>query len=176
MEQSGPVFSPPAETVKELVAALGIAEADLYDGLLPTIANTGNSFLLIPLASEHILKEIQPDMEKLKQISQTNALIGVYPFALTTDATHAHATARMFGPHYGIDEEAATGMAAGPLACFLYVNQLVRKEQIIIEQGRYMPIPSPSQLIANLSISSDSIASVFVGGSAYVESEMIIHY
>lgn len=46
-----------------------------------------------------------------------------------------------FGPLYGIEEEAATGMAAGALACFLYKKENnIKRAQLLIEQGRFMTL------------------------------------
>ncbi|MEI9908479.1 MAG: PhzF family phenazine biosynthesis protein [Bacteroidota bacterium] len=58
----------------------------------------------------------------------------------------------MFGPYYGIPEESATGMAAGPLACYLHDKLGQGKKHFLIEQGYFMQHPSPSLLIADLEI------------------------
>ena len=72
---------------------------------------------------------------------------------------------RMFSPLDGVGEDAATGSAAGPLACHLGRHGLVPwGEQIEIEQGT--EIGRPSTLYARATGSGDEIESVEVGGSA----------
>ena len=72
---------------------------------------------------------------------------------------------RMFAPGLGVAEDAATGSAAGPLACHLGRHGLVRwGEEIEIEQGT--EIGRPSTLYARAIGSGDEIESVEVGGSA----------
>lgn len=74
----------------------------------------------------------------------------------------------MFAPRYGISEEAATGMAAGPLACYLHDHLGVRKPRLVIEQGVFLTPPSPSELIAELTLDGDTITALRVGDRARV--------
>lgn len=80
----------------------------------------------------------------------------------------------MFGPFYGIEEEAATGMAAGPLACFLFRVVNEKRERYVIEQGRFMNLPSPSHLHVHLTVKDGVIRNLYVGGDAYVKEERTI--
>jgi trans-2,3-dihydro-3-hydroxyanthranilate isomerase len=72
---------------------------------------------------------------------------------------------RMFSPQDGVGEDAATGSAAGPLACHLARHGVVPwGERIEIEQGT--EIGRPSTLYARATGSGDEIETVEVGGSA----------
>ena len=65
----------------------------------------------------------------------------------------------------GVGEDAATGSAAGPLACHLGRHGVVPwGEEIEIEQGT--EIGRPSTLYARAAGSGEAIESVEVGGSA----------
>ena len=71
----------------------------------------------------------------------------------------------MFSPLDGVGEDAATGSAAGPLACHLGRHGVVPwGEEIEIEQGT--EIGRRSTLYARATGSGDTIESVEVGGSA----------
>jgi trans-2,3-dihydro-3-hydroxyanthranilate isomerase len=71
----------------------------------------------------------------------------------------------MFSPVDGVGEDAATGSAAGPLACHLARHGLIAwGEQIEISQGA--EIGRPSTLHAVAFGSTAGIESVEVGGSA----------
>ena len=74
----------------------------------------------------------------------------------------------MFAPRYGIAEESATGMAAGPLACFLNDHMGQVKEKYEIEQGYSMNPSSPSCINVVLSKEGLAIRSLKAGGTAAI--------
>ncbi len=173
MEQTAPVMQVPAESMEEIFASLHIEPVDLKPGLLPTIVNTGNSFLIVPLNDERKLKEIDYDRGIAYRVSERYNLVGYYVYTSTRNSSF-DATARMFGPFYGIDEESATGMAAGPLAAWLYEMEKIKKSRFRIEQGRFMKTPSPSLIQVDLEIRDGGIDRLFAGGDAYMSGGKII--
>jgi PhzF family phenazine biosynthesis protein len=173
MEQQAPSFKIPRERLGEILGAIKISKDDLMDNLMPTIVNTGNSFLLIAVKNERLLQKLQPDFDTIKMLSQQFNLIGFYVFTSNVQDTQFDVTTRMFAPYYGIEEESATGMAAGPLACYLYYNGIV-KNTIIIQQGKFMHHPSVSRIKVNLNIKEDRIINLFAGGGAYASNEMAV--
>jgi trans-2,3-dihydro-3-hydroxyanthranilate isomerase len=73
----------------------------------------------------------------------------------------------MFAPGAGVGEDAATGSAAGPLACHLARHGVVTwGEEIEIEQGT--EIDRPSRLFARATGAGTAIESVQVGGAAVI--------
>jgi trans-2,3-dihydro-3-hydroxyanthranilate isomerase len=71
----------------------------------------------------------------------------------------------MFAPGHGIDEDPATGSAAGPIACHLLRHgRLASGEEIEIAQGA--EIGRPSTLFARAEGTRDAFTRVEVGGSA----------
>lgn len=96
-------------------------------------------------------------------ISEKLDLIGYYLFALGGEGTDA--TTRMFAPRYAIPEEAATGMAAGPLACFLHDTLGMQKTHFDIAQGDFMSPPSPSRISVDLDRdAAGAITGLLAGG------------
>ena len=74
---------------------------------------------------------------------------------------------RMFGPSLGMDEDPATGSAAGPIACHLARNGLIAwGDEIELTQG--VEIGRPSTLLARAEGSAESIERVEVGGCAVI--------
>ena len=142
------------------------------DGHEPVIGNTGVNCLLVPLRDEAALLRIKPDFPAIERVSSESDLVEYYAFSTQTRIAGRDAGARMFAPLYGIPEESATGMAAGPLACYLYDKLDIKKRTLIIEQGHLMNPPSPSELTAELSIEDGKITKLMVGGRA-VESRTI---
>jgi trans-2,3-dihydro-3-hydroxyanthranilate isomerase len=72
---------------------------------------------------------------------------------------------RMFAPGHGINEDPATGSAAGPLACHLLRHgRIASGDEIEIAQGA--EIGRPSTLYARVTGTRETIGAVEVGGSA----------
>lgn len=165
MEQRSPTFIA-INDVGKVLQSLHLEKADLLPELSPAIVNTGNSYLIVPVRNAEILAGISYDKEAVYRISEKYGLIGYYPYTHSNDYD---STARMFAPFYGINEEAGTGMAAGPLAVYLHEVGNRRQHRYTIEQGRYMNPASPSAIEVELEISDDGkIKRLFAGGAAHV--------
>ncbi|WP_242202632.1 PhzF family phenazine biosynthesis protein [Aestuariivivens insulae] len=174
MEQSAPIYTNVSEDRATILSSLGLASSDLIEGAPIQLVNTGNSFIIIPVERADSLKNIQPNHELISKISNKYNLIGFYVFTThTTDNTY-NATTRMFAPRYGIPEEAATGMAAGPLACYLHDMLKVKKENYMIQQGKYMTPPSPSAIQVELLKENGKIISLMAGGKGIVTKDFEI--
>lgn len=106
-------------SLRDVLTSVGLKDDDLDPELPPILVNTGNSFIVIGVTDGEKLAGLQPDFDQISLISEQLDLIGYYVFTTDPSATKRDATARMFAPRYAIEEEAATGMAAGPLACVL---------------------------------------------------------
>ena len=169
MEQSAPRYAELLpEQVDGALESLRIGRGALADGLSPCVVSTGNSFLMVPLRDEEQLRSLAPDFAAIERMSDALDLVGYYPFVRRPSATGRHASTRMFAPRYGIREEAATGTAAGPLACYLFDRAGESAVTLHIEQGRLMGVPSPSVLTARLEVQSSKITRLFVGGRARI--------
>lgn len=154
-----------------VAASLGINEQELLAE--PMLANTGVWFLLVQVATEGALRNLVPQQDQIKAISDELDLVGYYVF--TTNTAAADATTRMFAPSYGIPEESATGMAAGPLACYLHDVLGYDKSTFLIHQGYLMPSPSPSQLEVRLELDNgNNITSLKAGGPAVVVKQLAL--
>ena len=168
MEQKAPVYTDVSQRAGMILSSLGLTSEDVAPQSPVMFVSTGNSFAIIHVAGTGILKKLKPDFDAIKDISETFGLIGYYVFATPEDTPHYDATARMFAPAYGINEEAATGMAAGPLACYLHDITGLRKNSFIIQQGVFMDAPSPSRIEVSLTIDNGNIAGVLAGGKGKV--------
>ena len=163
------------QLIEALMAALGIDPGQLLAGYWPMRVSTGGAFVLVPLASAARVAALQPDQQALAKLSERLDLIGFYAFSTDTHEPQRAAGARMFAPYYGIVEEAATGMAAGPLACFLHEQMGVSGVRLLIEQGYLMHPPSPSVITVDLQLAGQSIERLLAGGRARVMHEVDLH-
>ena len=170
MEQRAPAYTElDGPRVEEVLATLGLRPSDLNPGQMPVIVDTGNAFLLVPVRDAGTVRAIRPDQDGIAAVSEAFDLIGYYVFARQPDVAGRAAGARMFAPRYGIPEEAATGMAAGPLACLLHDRFGVGGDTpVLIEQGRWMPHASPSVIEVRLDVREGRIARLMAGGRAQV--------
>lgn len=168
MEQKPPRYISLQHKKEKILQSLGLSEKDILENAPISVVNTGNSFAIIPVNSTDILKNIKPDFDLITQISDEFDLIGYYVFCKQTDNADRDANTRMFAPGYGIEEEAGTGMAAGPLASYLHDKLGLKKDTILIQQGWFMKHPSPSLIIVKLSFDNGNISKVMAGGKGIV--------
>jgi trans-2,3-dihydro-3-hydroxyanthranilate isomerase len=149
MEQPVPRVEPFAD-VEPLFRALGVESAVLpverYDN--------GATHILVALGSEEEVAALQPDVAALAPFAVT----GVDCFA----GSGTDWKSRMFWP---LGEDAATGSAAGPIACHLARHGVIAwGDDIVIRQGA--EIGRPSTLYARADGGEGLIDRVMVGGQA----------
>jgi trans-2,3-dihydro-3-hydroxyanthranilate isomerase len=141
------------ERVEELLASLGVERS----ALPVEVYDNGVQHVYIRLDSEAAVAAVDPDLRALTK----HDLVGVNVFA----GSGTKWKTRMFSPLDGVGEDAATGSAAGPLACHLSRHGVVPwGTEIEITQGG--EIGRPSRLYARADGSHGSIEAVEVGGSA----------
>jgi PhzF family phenazine biosynthesis protein len=182
MEQLAPEYRMPADwakdevTLAEVIQSLGITEGDLDTRISPMLVDTGNSFIVVGVKDGATLRDLKPDFDLISVISEKLDLIGYYVFTTDSKATDKDATTRMFAPRYAIEEESATGMAAGPLACVLRDHLHIQKDTFLIEQGRFMEPASPGLITVNLSLENGEIQNLMAGGRGKVMRSLSIDY
>lgn len=153
MEQPVPTVEPfPDE--RGLLAALGVPRARLP---VETYDN-GVRHTLVALPSQAEVAALRPDLGALTELG-----VAVSCFA----GGGRRWKTRMFAPALGVPEDAATGSAAGPLACHLCRHGLLPwGTEIEIHQG--VEIGRPSILYASATGEGDRIARVRCGGQAVI--------
>jgi PhzF family phenazine biosynthesis protein len=174
MEQRAAKYLEAHDLHKKILESLQIRESDLIHDKPILVGNTGNSFLIVPIKDQRTLHDLKPNMKLIREISDALDLIGYYPFTLETFETSSNAGTRMFAPRYAIEEEAGTGMAAGPLACYLYDIMGIKQSRMFIEQGWLMSPPSASQIIVDLKIDDGKIQRLMAGGKGKVSQKKTV--
>lgn len=174
MEQQAPGYFVPHEVpAARIAASLGLAQEALDREHPPVVCSTGNRFLLVKVRDAAALAGVRADLHEVASVSDALDLVGYYAWA--PGAGWAQATTRMFAPRYGISEEAGTGMAAGPLACYLHDRCGIEGRTLLIQQGCYMAEPSPSRIEVRLDLdSAGAIRRLFAGGRARVGDRIAI--
>jgi len=174
MEQKAPVYRDPGIPAREVCAALGLESDALHPGAEPSVVSTGNAWLIVPVRDEHALAMARPVSARVLELSERCEAIGVYAVAPAPEGSGVDLAARMFAPRVGIDEESATGSAAGPAACFHHDRLGGGRTTIVLRQGHLMHPPSPSRIEARLNVDGGVVRNLLVGGRAAPAGERIV--
>jgi trans-2,3-dihydro-3-hydroxyanthranilate isomerase len=155
MSQPIPTVEPyPDEAA--LLAALGVERSELPVELY----DNGLKHVYVVLGSEEEVAAVRPDLNALAKAPQA---LGFNCLAGSGDRWKT----RMFAPSGGVDEDPATGSAAGPLALHLARHgRIAFGDEIRISQGA--EVGRPSTLYARVEGSADDVDLVEVGGSAVI--------
>ena len=155
MEQPLPRIEP-FEDAGELLEALGIERSELPVELF----DNGIPHVYVALRSEDEVAALRPDPGRLAGLP---GALGVNCFA----GSGTRWKTRMFAPSGGVDEDPATGSAAGPLALHLARHGRIEfGTEIVISQGA--EIQRPSTLYARVDGTAAAVERIEVGGSAVV--------
>ena len=141
MEQLPPEFGAVLTDPQRVARAAGLDPGDLHPELPVQVVFTGLRQLIVPARSEGAVSRAAPDPRILAPLVEEAEADGFYLFASTSEG----ARARFFGPGVGVDEDAATGSAAGPLGAYLAHHGLARGS-LLIRQGEEMGRPSELHL------------------------------
>jgi trans-2,3-dihydro-3-hydroxyanthranilate isomerase len=139
----------PVEIIKtvpvEIIAkAVGLTAADLdLNGWDINIVKTEVAHLMVPVKNSALLKKAISNKSLLKEASEEFSFEGCYLFTTNHSDNDIIAEARFFNPSIGIDEDPATGTAAGPLAGYLEKLGHINKDRDFkVLQGEYVNQPS----------------------------------
>jgi trans-2,3-dihydro-3-hydroxyanthranilate isomerase len=124
--------------------AVGLSTGDLALNDWPiNIVQTEVLHLMVPVKDVEALKKAISHKSLLKEVSEKFGFEGCYLFTTESSSEKYLAKTRFFNPGMGIDEDPATGTAAGPLAGYLEILGYIKKNQnFLILQGEYVEHPS----------------------------------
>lgn len=161
----------PAQVIRTVPAdvmakAVGLSLDDLnLNGWQINIVETEVAHLMVPVKDRDVLQKAVSNKALLKETSQKYGFEGCYLFTTNQPNPAFLAEARFFNPGIGIDEDPATGTAAGPLAGYLEKLGHIKKDKDYrILQGT--AVKHPSSIRVN--VSSDGI---WVSGSSVIVME-----
>ena len=157
MNQGIPVDSTAlAPDPKHLYRAIGLEISDASTELEIAVFSVGVPILIVPVRDEDVLDRATPTALPAYFAAHPPARI---VYLVSDTSSRADISARMFGaPAVGIEEDPATGVAAGPLAAYLHrLGRIASNEEVVINQGYAMGRSS------YLHIRTDG-SHVFVGG------------
>jgi PhzF family phenazine biosynthesis protein len=148
--------------------SLKAGEVKIKD-LVPTVVTTEVTHLMVPINSIDALNRAALNKTLFVDIANEYGFEGVYCFVISDKDERYIANTRFFSPGIGIEEDPATGSAAGPLAGFLSSKNYI-KQGIVYQflQGVKMNHPS----VIKLKVLPDGI---WISGSSVIVMEGVIY-
>lgn len=138
MTQKPAQFRPAPCSAAPLAKALGLRASDIDSGLPIEVVSTGIFNMMVPIVSRAVLGRIRMDTRALYSLLAKSGVMA-YCFTLTGAG---QAQTRGLLP-WGVQEDPATGSAAGSLGAYLVQHgKLDLGRQLTIQQGIEMGRPS----------------------------------
>ncbi len=165
--QDPPVFMGQYFHRGKVAAALGLDEDEIaITGLPCEVISTGLPIHIVPVASLESMSRINLRRREADAIARDLGFGDLFVFTCETEDPEATVHCRMFAPHFGIPEDAASGAATGALVAYLLKHRLVKlapRVRIISEQG--LEMGRPSRIIAETTVVDGQARAITVGGS-----------
>ncbi len=173
MRQAPPEFFGPLGLRERRALADAVrldVDRDLIADLPVQKVSTGFGHLNLPVRDAATVARAAPDRNSLMPILRAAGTDGVYVFALEeTSESGSRAKARLFAPVAGVDEDPATGSAAGPLGAYLVHHGRIPSGRLTISQG--IEIGRPSTLVVDVEWDAEGDLIVHVEGGVRIVGE-----
>ena len=175
MTQSLPTFGAVIPDPARTAAALSLSPAAVAATGQPVqVVTCGVPFLLVPLTTRSAVDSavVNPGVLDMLFTQVNTKAHGLMVFTTQPGDARATVYSRMFAPEMGITEDPATGIATGPLGCYLVRHKIVRPERagaMISLQG--VKMGRPSHVHMSIGLEHGEIASVRVGGESVLAGE-----
>ena len=176
MTQPLPTFSAPIpDSAAAAAAALGLRDEHVAGTGLPVqVVSCGVPFLFVPVTTRQAVDGAALNPPAYDALIQSAAakVNGVFFFSHERGPDAATVYSRMFAPAVGIFEDPATGVASGPLGCYLVRHHVVAPDRagaMLSLQG--VKMGRPSHVHMSIGVENGEIRSVRVGGEAVLAGE-----
>jgi trans-2,3-dihydro-3-hydroxyanthranilate isomerase len=129
---------------EEIADVIGLEVSDLDARFPIEEVSTGLTMIMVPLKGLDAIKRAKTEKEKYFSLIRKSEAKALYMFSSEPYTKSGNISARMFAPAYGIEEDPATGSAAGCLAGYILNHNYLGKPKICasIEQGFEVGRPS----------------------------------
>jgi len=156
------------DEIEKLAVGLGLHKSDIQmDEQLPIqTVSTGIGSLAVPVKSLAALEKCKINPGVLSEVYLKYGAVGCFPFTFETLEKESSVHARFFAPNDAIQEDPATGSAAGSLSGYLVHYGAIDKNQFTIEQGDFMK--RPSRITAEVRGEKGKIEEVRIGGKSVI--------
>ena len=158
----------------EVAKSLNLSSDDLLTYPVEKIS-TGLWWLVFGVKSLELLKNINPDLNKISKLSEVNDFAGFSIFAMETIDKEATYHIRSIAPFCGVTEDPVCGTGNGCVASYIVHHKLIEgnKLSLIGEQGNF--VNRPGRVYVEIQNNNGDITDVKIGGEAttVLEGEII---
>jgi len=176
MTQMTPTFGAALADKAAVADALSLSPTAVAGSGTPVqVVSCGVPFLFVPITTRSAVDSISVNADLLGSLlrSAEADAHGIFVFSVQPGPDRATVYSRMFAPELGVAEDPATGIASGPLGCYLVRHKIVPPERaggILSLQGVKMGRPSHVHIAVGVN-GTQEITSVRVGGEAVLAGE-----
>ena len=174
MTQVSPIFENLDYLRDEVAKSLNLSSDDLLTYPLEKVS-TGLWWLVFGVKSLELLKNINPDLNKISKLSEVNDFAGFSIFAMETIDKEATYHIRSIAPFCGVAEDPVCGTGNGCVASYIVHHKLIEgnKLSLIGEQGNF--VNRPGRVYVEIQNNNGDITDVKIGGEAttVLEGEII---
>ncbi len=166
---------PPSwKVLQEFIEVMGANERYLHRGLPYGITFTGLWTLFMPVVAPGLVDALEPDMEKLAQLSRELEVAAVHVYAPYGPRRFY---ARTFAPALGIPEDPVTGSPNAALGALLARAGVVPRWEgevnLAVTQGHRMGGPGQVEVRVEYG-PAGNILSVYIGGTAVLAENGVV--
>ncbi len=176
LRHDAPVFMGQYFHRSKVARTLGLDEEEIaITGLPCEVVSTGLPIHIVPLASLEAMANINLRRREADAIARDLGFGDLFVFTCETVGEDATVHCRMFAPHFGIPEDAASGAATGALIAYLVKHRVVKVAQhvrIVSEQG--LELGRPSRIVAEADVVDGRAVSIMVGGQCVLVGRGVI--
>jgi PhzF family phenazine biosynthesis protein len=176
VNQFPPEFSSRNPTPAEVCSVLRIPLDAIQTGTGPIVSiSSSRHKLLVPLSSNDLLNQLDPDFEVLWRLCEHYNTTGLYPFASTDDGISDEYSARHFPNMTGYNEDPATGVAACALGAYLATYQSKKEGWQTFQICQGYAIARPSRMIVGVYTQKGNINQICIAGNAIIHNQTRAH-
>lgn len=125
----------PSGALDGLLDSLMLTKMDLSKRFPPILASPGSNRILLGLNSYTDVNRVAPDFKKLERVADATGSIGCFVYSIDSIEPRLEATARMFAPNIGINEDTINGNSSGCLGTYLLSKSAVNGLELWVHQG-----------------------------------------
>jgi trans-2,3-dihydro-3-hydroxyanthranilate isomerase len=167
LTQEPPVFMGQYFQRGKVARTLGISEDEIaITGLPCEVISTGLPIHIVPVPSLEVMAAINVRRREADGIARDLGFGDLFVFTCEVENPESTVHCRMFAPHFGIPEDAASGAATGALVAYMVKHRLVKCEdrvRIVSEQG--LEMGRPSRIVAEATVRGGQATDIRVGGA-----------
>ncbi|MBK9730117.1 MAG: PhzF family phenazine biosynthesis isomerase [Chitinophagaceae bacterium] len=159
------------ECITKILKALKIQADDLAIEMPVILASPGSNRFLVGVKSNKVLRKIEPDFEQLTQVCKEQNPIGCFIYCLDETDEKFAATARMFAPSIGVNEDIINGNSSGCLG--EYLLRMNGNEHLALSVYQGQQFNQEGEVKVMVSKMNDRYHTV-IGGTAVITKKLLL--